>query len=230
MAKKNEDIAAEVRLPEIYVTASIEPYLEKMRKYYYSIPGDVYDRNNALFIRAIHFMQRYRDRKGEAHVFNKCTGAAVSRVTREFVIPVLLGTVALPAAIEAAPALMIYTKASTWIRIGVNWSTQAMLYGVDRVDYVSVVAEGFSPGGSALSALIEYRPFLEEEGKKEGEQRLKIGFVNKSPEETSVDLVMQLAGAYFYKGTYGMVMEGLENDVWAKKLITGFGTSLYKKR
>lgn len=224
MAKKDEDIAFEVLLPEVYVTASMKPYIEKMRRFYYSIPGDVYNHNDVLFRQAIRFMQKYRDTKGEAHVFNKCVNSAKGETFREFVLPVLLGTAALPLAIEAAPLLMIYTKPTLWIRMGVNWSVQSLCYGVDRVDYVSVVAEGFSPGGSALSALIEYRPFL---GEEEKEERLKIGFIHKSPEDTAVDMVIQFTGAHFYRGVYGIVMESFENDILAKRLMTGAGTVFY---
>lgn len=225
MAKKDEGIAFEVLLPEVDVSASIEPYVEKMRRYYYSIPGDVYNRNDALFRQAIRFMQKHRDTKGESHVFNKCVNSAKGQAFREFVLPVLLGTAALPVALEAAPVLMIYTKPTLWIRMGVNWSVQSLCYGVDRVDYVSVAAEGFSPGGSALSALIEYRPFIDEG--KGGEKRLKVGFIHKSSEDTAVDMIIQLTGAHFYRGAYGIAMEGLENDIWAKSFMTGFGTGFY---
>ncbi len=225
MAKKDEDIAAEVLLPEVEVTASMKPYIEKMRRFYYSIPGDVYNHNDVLFRQAIRFMQKHRDTKGEAHVFNKCVNSAKGQAFREFVLPVLLGTAALPVVLEAVPLLMIYTKPTLWIRMGVNWSVQSLCYGVERVDYVSVAAEGFSPGGSALSALIEYRPFLEEG--KGGEKRLKVGFIHKSPEDTAVDMVIQFTGAHFYRGAYGMAMEGLENDIWSKRLMTGFGTGFY---
>lgn len=220
MAKKDEDIAAEVLLPEVEVTASMKPYIEKMRRFYYSIPGDVYNRNDVLFRQAIRFMQKHRDTKGEAHVFNKCVNSAKGEAFREFVLPVLLGTAALPVVIEAAPLLMIYTKPTLWIRMGVNWSVQSLCYGVDRVDYVSVAAEGFSPGGSALSALIEVKPLDEDE-------KLRIGFIHKSPEDTAVDMIIQFTGAHFYRGAYGMAMESFENDIWAKKLMTGVGTVFY---
>ncbi|MDR2914888.1 MAG: hypothetical protein LBV74_08675 [Tannerella sp.] len=184
MKKEEDKMYGTYPLPEVDIAVSL-------RRYYFSIPGEVYDRNPALFRRAIRFMQKKRDLKGEAHIFNKCVNAATNRAAREFVLPVLLGTVAPLVILEAGPVVMaahtfskaIYTNPTTWIRMGVNWGMQTYAYGIKEVDYVSVVAEGFTVGGSALSALVEFRPAI-----KEG-PKLKIGFIDKSFGDTSVDIV-----------------------------------------
>ncbi len=234
MAKKDEDIAFEVLLPEVDVSASIEPYVEKMRRYYYSIPGDVYNRNDALFRQAIRFMQKHRDTKGEAHVFNKCVNSAKGQAFREFVLPVLLGTAALPVVIEATlllsanPAIVSmlsnttryagtvgkailkeYKKPTTGIKMYLNWQVQAFYRKgeEERIDYVSVLAEGIkNPWVSAVTTLVEYRP----ESQKE---KISIGFINKDPLTTVFDFGAQATIGKIYGGVSGGIETAMQKEI-----------------
>lgn len=234
MAKKDEDIAFEVLLPEVDVSASIEPYVEKMRRYYYSIPGDVYNRNDALFRQAIRFMQKHRDTKGEAHVFNKCVNSAKGQAFREFVLPVLLGTAALPVVIEATlllsanPAIVSmlsnttryagtvgkailkeYEKPTPWIKMYLNWQVQAFYNkgNEERINYVSVLAEGIkNPWISAVTTLVEVRPDREKE-------KITIGFINKDPLTTVFDFGAQATIGKIYGGVSGGIEKAIQKDV-----------------
>lgn len=195
---------------------------ESLREYYFSIPGEVYDRHPALFRHAMRFMQKNRDLKGEAHIYNKCVSSATNRAAREFVIPVLLGAAAIPIALEAAPVLWaIYTNPVTWLKMGASWSAQAMTVGIKDVDYFSVWAEGFTIAGSATSALIEYRPFSKEEPK------LKIGFIDKSLEDTSVDIVVRALGAGFTRKIAGAAIKTFDGDFFTQRLMMGMGSGFY---
>lgn len=234
MAKKDEDIAAEVLLPEVEVTASMKPYIEKMRRYYYSIPGDVYNRNDVLFRQAIRFMQKHRDTKGEAHVFNKCVNSAKGQAFREFVLPVLLGTAALPVVLEATlllsanPAIISmlsnttryagtvgkailkeYKKPTTWIKMYLNWQVQSFYNkgNEERINYVSVLAEGIkNPWISAVTTLVEYRP----ESQKE---KFKVGFINKDPLTTVFDFGAQATIGKIYGGVSGGIEKAMQKEV-----------------
>ena len=234
MAKKDEDIAAEVLLPEVEVTASMKPYIEKMRRFYYSIPGDVYNHNDVLFRQAIRFMQKHRDTKGEAHVFNKCVNSAKGEAFREFVLPVLLGTAALPVVIEATlllsanPAIVSmlsnttryagtvgkailkeYKKPTTWIKMYLNWQVQAFYNkgNEERINYVSVLAEGIkNPWISAVTTLVEVRP-------RRKEEKISIGFINKDPLTTVFDFGAQATIGKIYGGVSGAIEKAMQKEI-----------------
>ena len=225
--EEGDVILVERQLPEIIVTP-YEAHIATLREHYLYIPGEMYNRNPALFRQAIRFMQKNHDLKGEAYIFNKSVNAATNRVAREFVLPVLLGVAAMPIILEAGPVVTflkaVYTNPATWLRMGVNWSVQTYVSGINEVDYVSVVAEGFTVGGSAVSALIEIRPTSEEWPK------LRVGFINKSFGDTSVDIVTRALGAGATKYFGRQMKDYLKYDgssILYKSLVQGIGTYFY---
>ena len=260
MKEEDDIIYGPYPLGEVIVTPdkNYDSEIEYIKDLYFSISGDVYDRNPALFQKAIRFMQRNRDLKGESYIFNKCVNSATNRVAREYVLPVLLGAAAIPIAIEAGPILAAlrspawnaigrpawntvrgpvwntirgpvwsairskYTQRLTYVRMGSNWLIQSLLYGRDEIDYVSVFAEGLTVGGSAVSSLIEFRPFAKDN------PVLKTAFINKSIEDSSVDIATSLVGAGVIKGV--SMLPGKEvfaEYQWLKPLLDGGGSIAY---
>jgi hypothetical protein len=213
--KTEEDITyGPYPLGEVVVT-------ENLRDIYLSIPGEVYDRNPALFRRAIRFMQKKRDLKGESHIFNKCVNAGTNRVAREYVLPVLLGTATIPLILELGPLIAVrcynqYFNRLVMIRMASNWSSQALIHGIKEVDYVSVAAEGFTFGASALSSLIEIKPFSDKESP------IKVGFINKSAFDTSVDVIFNTLGLCSSKVYKKAVLkDALYDDELSVRLVFG---------
>ena len=171
-------------------------------------------------------MQKNRDLKGESRIFNKCVNAGTNRVAREFVLPVLLGVAALPVALELGPiACVTHFNRVALARMGINLTSQCLVNlltkgNINEIDYLSVLAEGFSFGGSVIASFIEITPHS-------ADGPLKVAFINKNVTDSTIDIILGTTAGVLSKTYNKEVFKDafyhgdLEDKIFSGTLVSG---------
>ena len=176
MPEVDDKIYGPYKIDEVVITGE---NLKKRRLL--AISGEVYYHNTALWREALRYMQKIGDKKAEQQIFMKRVGYANNQAAKGIFIAMGLtvgvvaavGVGAVAAAHPLAQAIAIKTgefarpawkfyKATTYWRMGINAGVQTMIEGdANRINFVSIAAEALP--FSALSPMVEYRPFDDRE-------------------------------------------------------------------